>query len=271
MTTSGYQLLPVPKTKQCLVHVHACAEELGRVYHPDLPLNATPARLVQLLAQKGALGGKVEAGWCTRLRESYRAFSRADQVPSVVNMKAIVEHVRAHTDDDVAVCNGAGNYAIWVHRYFPYYQYGSQLAPTSGSMGYGLPAALAAASLKPTRQVIAFAGDGCFMMTCQELATAVQQGLKMIVLVVNNGMYGTIRMHQERRYPGRVSGTALQNPDFAAMARAFGALGECVTKTEEFPGAFARAQAYNGVALIEIQVDPDALTPGATLSQISQG
>jgi acetolactate synthase-1/2/3 large subunit len=167
-------------------------------------------------------------------------------------------------------CNGAGNYSAWVHRFHSYRSYGSQLAPTSGSMGYGTPAAVAAKIARPQATVVAWAGDGCFLMNGQELATAVQYGLKILVLVVNNGQYGTIRMHQEREYPGRVIGTQLANPDFAALARAYGAHGETVEKTEEFGAALERAMAAPGPALIELRSDPDAITPATTLSAIRE-
>ncbi|MBT6274622.1 MAG: hypothetical protein HOI95_10870, partial [Chromatiales bacterium] len=167
------------------------------------------------------------------------------------------------------ICNGAGNYSGWVHRYYTFKDYRTQLAPTSGSMGYGVPAAVAAKAVAPDRTVVSIAGDGCFMMTCQEMATAVQHGLGVIFIVANNGMYGTIRMHQERKYPGRLSATSLTNPDFAAMARSFGAHGERIASSDDFPAAFARAQASGGAALIELPIDPDALSPRLRLSDLT--
>jgi len=169
---------------------------------------------------------------------------------------------------DAIVTNGAGNFSAWVHRFWRWREYPTQLAPTSGAMGYGLPAAVAAKALAPHRTVICFAGDGDFLMSGQELATAAQYNLPIVVLVVNNGMYGTIRMHQERHYPGRVVGTELANPDFAAYARAFGAHGETVTQTSEFAAALDRSLAASTSALIELQIDPDAITPWTTLSAI---
>jgi acetolactate synthase-1/2/3 large subunit len=168
--------------------------------------------------------------------------------------------------DDAIIANGAGNFTVWVHRFFRYRRFRTQLAPQSGAMGYGVPAGIAAAVVHPDRIVVSFSGDGCFLMCGQELATAVQYGLKVIFVVVNNAMYGTIRMHQERRYPARVSGTDLVNPDFAAYARAFGARGETVVKTEEFGPAFERALAAGGPTLIELKVDPEAILPTATIS-----
>ena len=183
-------------------------------------------------------------------------------------MVRVVCWLRGRLPPDTIVANGAGNYAIWPGRFFRFRGFNTQLAPTSGSMGYGVPAAIGAKRLDPARTVVAFAGDGCFLMTGQDFATAVQYGLAVIVVVVDNGMYGTIRMHQEREYPGRVSGTALRNPDFAAYARAFGGHGESVERTEDFPAAFNRAAASGLPAILHVRVDPEAITPAATLSAI---
>jgi acetolactate synthase-1/2/3 large subunit len=185
-----------------------------------------------------------------------------------VQLAEIVAWLNQALGPEDIVTNGAGNYTVWVHRYFRYRRYRTQLAPTSGSMGYGVPAAMAAALRHPDRTVVCFAGDGCFLMHGQELATAVQHDARPIFVVVNNGSLGTIRAHQERRYPGRVSGTDLRNPDFAAYARAFGAHGETVTATAQFPEAFARARQSGRAAVIELRVDLEALTTSATLSQI---
>ena len=183
-------------------------------------------------------------------------------------MEEVVCHIRDVLPADTIVCNGAGNYTAWVHRYFRYRSRSSCMAPTSGSMGYGLPAAIAAKLAAPEREVVCFAGDGCFMMTSQEFATAVQYKLPITVVVANNGMFGTIRMHQERNYPGRLSGTSLVNPDFAALARSYGAFGAVVQHSSEFPAALEAARASNGPALIELRMDPEALTPRATLSEV---
>jgi len=169
---------------------------------------------------------------------------------------------------DAILTNGAGNYTVWVHRFYRYRQFGTQLAPTAGSMGYGVPAAIAAKLRYPEREVVAFAGDGCFLMNGQEFATAVQYGANIVCLVVNNQMLGTIRMHQERHFPGRVSGTELVNPDFKAYARAFGGYGEVVERTDEFPAAFDRARSSGKPAILELRIDPEALTPGQSLSEI---
>ena len=171
---------------------------------------------------------------------------------------------------DAIITNGAGIYSSWGHRFYRFHEYPSQLGPTSGAMGYGMPAAVAAKLVYPEREVVCLAGDGCFMMNGQEMATAVQYGLNLIVLVVNNGMLGTIRMHQEKSYPERVHGTALKNPDFAALARAYGAFGARIEKTAEFPDAFEEARKAGKPALLELVVDPEALTPNASLSEIRE-
>ena len=185
-------------------------------------------------------------------------------------MGEVMVTVRDRLPADAIFTNGAGNFSVWAHRFYEFRQYPTQLAPTSGAMGYGVPAAIAAKLLYPERDVVAMAGDGDFLMTGQELATAVQHGAAIVVLVVNNGMYGTIRMHQERHYPGRVSGTDLVNPDFAALARAFGAHGVAVERTEDFAAAFDEALACGRPALVELRVDPEALTPRATLTEIRE-
>ena len=268
MTTSGYTLLNPPQTAMPLIHMHADAEELGRVYHPTLAINAGVTTAAASLAVLGSVQRPADRHWLNAARADFEAFRCGQDSPGPVQMRAIVKSLNDILDDDAIVTNGAGNYAIWLHRFFAYRQYRTQLAPTCGSMGYGLPAAVAAAELYRDRQVVCFAGDGCFMMTCQEFATAVQYGLKLVVILVNNGMYGTIRMHQERHYPARVSATTLINPDFAAMARAMGGFGETVDKTAAFADAFARAQACSGPALIEIRIDPEALTPNNSLAEI---
>lgn len=191
--------------------------------------------------------------------------------PGDVQMGPIVSWLEENTAEDTIFTNGAGNYATWVHRFHRFRRFATQAAPTSGSMGYGLPAAVAAKRLFPEREVICFAGDGCFLMHGQEFATAVRYGLPIIAVVVNNGIYGTIRMHQEREYPGRVSATDLTNPDFAALAVAYGGHGETVERTEDFAPAFLRARESGKPAIIEIKLDPEAITPTRTLSDIRSG
>lgn len=268
MTTSGYTLIDIPNPRQQLVHVHPSPDELGTVYAPDLPITATAE---QFSAALDELPAPAEIAWRQRradLKAAYEAALAPIATPGDVQLEQVINTVSDLLPQDGVVANGAGNYAAFVHRYFKYKSYRSQLAPTSGSMGYGLPAAIAAKLAEPTRPVVAFAGDGCFMMTSQELATAVQYGLDIVTIICNNGMYGTIRMHQEKSYPGRVVGTTLVNPDFAAFARSFGAHGETVRHTEEFRPAFERALAAGKPSVIELKIDPEALTPRQSLSQI---
>ena len=271
MTTSGYTLIdPInpSSSTQTLVHIHAGAEELGRVYQADLMINATMATMARALA---AMPRVTPAGVEANVVEAnadYQAWQAQKVIPGAVQMWDVMQHLERVLPHDAIVTNGAGNYATWVHRFHRYRGFRTQLAPTSGAMGYGVPAAVAAKALHPDRVVVAFAGDGCFLMTGQELATAVQYQLNVIFIVVNNNMYGTIRMHQEREFPGHVYGTALVNPDFAAYARAFGASGEVVESTAEFAPALERAMKAGKPALIEIRIDPEAISPNTTLQAI---
>ena len=272
MTTGGYSLIDIPRPRQSLIHVHAGAEELGRVYQPELAINATPPAFAAAARALAPIADPPWAEWTRAARADYEENIRPTRGPGPVQMAEIVAWLRGRLPPEAIVTNGAGNYTAWVHRFHQYRRYRTQLAPTSGSMGYGLPAAVAAKAVRPAQPVICFAGDGCFLMHGQELATAVQYGLGIVVIVVNNGMYGTIRMHQEREYPGRVSSTGLTNPDFAAYARAFGAGGEAVERTEDFAPAFERAferaMAAGGPSLIELRLDPEAITPRSSLSEI---
>ena len=271
IASSDYSLLDIPVPKQALVHVHPSAEELGRVYAPTLPIHADPASFA---AAAAALTPPETIAWADRTRAAnagYHAWSdNPPPRPGAVDYAAIVQWLRDRLPDDAIICNGAGNYAIWLHRFLRYRGYGTQISPTSGSMGYGVPAAIAAKGLYPDRTVVAFAGDGCFLMNGQEFATAAQYGLPILVIVVDNGMYGTIRMHQERTYPGRVSGTGLENPDFAALARAYGGHGETVEATADFAGAYERAVSSAKPALIHLKVDPEAILPAATLTELRE-
>jgi len=269
-TTGGYTLVDLPVPRQRFIHVHPDPEEIGRVYTPTLGMASGVGGFLEALAQLPAESDETRREWARAANASYRAWSSPITCPGDVQLAAIVASLREHLPDDTIVTNGAGNYAGWIHRFHRYRRLGTQLGPTSGSMGYGVPAGVAAARRYPGRQVIAFAGDGCFLMHGQELATAVQYALPLVVLVANNGMYGTIRMHQERDYPGREIATALRNPDFAALARAYGATGEAVERTEDFVPALRRALAAGGPALIELRVDPEAIAPGRTLSQIRE-
>jgi acetolactate synthase-1/2/3 large subunit len=214
-----------------------------------------------------------KTGWAADTRRAHADFvewTEPPEIPGEVQLGEIMDWLGTRLPADAILTNGAGNYSAWPNRFYRYRAYRTLLGPTSGSMGYGLPAAVAAKRLYPERAVIAFAGDGCLLMTVQEFATACQYGLAILVIVINNSMYGTIRMHQERAYPGRVSGTGLENPDFAALARAFGGHGETVARTEDFAPAFERAVASGRPALIELRVDPEAITPNMTLSQIRE-
>ena len=271
MTTSGYTLFDPANTTQpaqTLVHIHAGAEELGRVYQADLMINATMAAMAHALAAMPRVTSADVAPNVHEANADYQAWQAQKTIPGAVQMWDVMQHLESVLAIDAILTNGAGNYATWVHRFHRYRGFRTQLAPTSGAMGYGVPAAIAAKALHPDRVVVAFAGDGCFLMTGQELATAVQYQLNVIFIVVNNNMYGTIRMHQERAFPGHVYGTALTNPDFAAYARAFGASGEVVETTAEFAPAFARAMNAGKPALIEIRIDPEAISPNTTLQAI---
>ena len=268
MTTSGYTLLHVPTPAQTLVHVHPGAEELGRVYQAELPILAGPEQFAAQVA-----GLRVEPRWTAwrdAARADYEAWQEAPPMPGALNLAECIAHMHDRVPDAI-VTNGAGNHTVWIHRFWRFHAYPTQLAPTSGAMGYGLPAAVAAKVVAPERTVICFSGDGDFLMLGQELATAVQYELPLVVLVVDNGMYGTIRMHQERQFPGRVVGTDLVNPDFAAYAQAFGAHGESVERTADFPAAFERALAAGRPAVVTLKIDPEAISPRSTLSGIRAG
>jgi len=268
MPMQGYSLLGIPAPKQTLIHVHASAEELGRVYQADLPINAGPRAFAEALAKIEPVNGSAWRAWGESARKDYEAWQVAPRSPGALQMGEVMSFLRDALPANAIIANGAGNFAVWVHRFYRYRQFGTELAPTSGSMGYGVPAGIAAKLVHPDRTVVAFAGDGDFLMTGQEFATAMQYGAAVIFIVVNNNMYGTIRMHQERNYPGRVSGSGLTNPDFAAYARAFGGFGAVVEKTEEFAPAFEAAQASGRPSILELRIDPEAITPRQSLSQI---
>jgi acetolactate synthase-1/2/3 large subunit len=269
MTTSGYTLLEAPVPRQRLVHVHPGIEEIGRVYQPAVGIVATPAEFLAALDAPRLANAQWRAQ-AQAAHADYDAWRTPRAAPGAVDPGAIVRLLDAQLPDDAIVTNGAGNYATWMHRAFRYRRYGTQLAPYSGSMGYGVPSAIAAKALHPERVVVSWNGDGCYLMNGQELATAVQYGLGVIFVVIDNGMYGTIRMHQERTYPGRVSGTELANPDFAALARAYGAHAETVRRTDEFAAAFGRARAHAGPSLIHVPIDAQALTPNASLDALRE-
>ena len=262
--SQGYSLLGVPDPGKRVVHVHPGAEELGRVYRPWLGINALPGRVAAALAEASG-GFKRDGEWMAAAHADYLEWSGTPPaMPGDVQMGEIVSWLRDHLDDDAIITNGAGNYAIWIHRFWRYRSWNSQLAPVSGSMGYGLPAALAAKLEEPERTVVCFAGDGCFQMTMQDFATAVQYGANIIVIVVDNGQYGTIRMHQTRRFPGRDCATRITNADFAAYAEACGGAAWRVEKTEDFFTAFRQARKAGKPALIHVKIAPEALGPGIT-------
>jgi acetolactate synthase-1/2/3 large subunit len=270
MTTGGFSLIDIPNPTQRLIHVHAGAEELGHIYQPELAINASSDRFIAALAA-AEFTAQAQTDRDTAVasaHQDYLDWNRSISVAGEVQFSDIIHSVRNLSGDDAILCNGAGNNTGWLHRFFRYRSYRTQLAPTSGTMGYGLPAAIAAKLRYPDRCVVAVAGDGDFMMNGQELATAMQYQANIIVIVVNNGIYATIRMHQEREYPHRVIGTDMINPDFIALARAYGAHGELVVKTDDFEAAFERSKAAGKPALIEVRLDPEILTPTATVESL---
>jgi acetolactate synthase-1/2/3 large subunit len=267
MTTSGYTLLDSPVPRQKLIHVHAGAEEPGRVFQPELGIASGPGVFARACAALPPIENPAWKGAAAEARADYTAWSARREIPGKVQMWDVVDYLNQHAADAIYT-NGAGNFATWLHRFHRYTGFRSQLAPTSGAMGYGVPAAIAAKIARPERTVICFAGDGDFLMSGMELATAVQYNAPIVIVILNNGMYGTIRMHQEKQYPGRVVGTDLQNPHFAALARSFGAMGEIVEETAQFGPAYERIVASGKPGVIDIHLDPQAITPNTTLDKI---
>ena len=263
--TRGYTTLEPPHTPQTFVHVHADPGELGRVYEPDLGVVADSAAFIAAIEP---LDGARWQDWTDSAHADFVASLRHRPSPGELDLGDVMEHLRERLPPDSVITNGAGNFTVWAHRFYAFRRYGTQLAPCSGTMGYGVPAAVAAKLLHPERIVVCVSGDGDFLMSGHELAAARQEGAAIVVLLVNNGMYGTIRMHQERQFPGRVVGTDLVNPDFVALARAYGAYAEPVARSEDFPAAFERALAAGRSALLELRVDPEAISPRATLTEI---
>ncbi|MGV8918084.1 MAG: thiamine pyrophosphate-binding protein [Pseudomonas sp.] len=266
--SGGYSLIKSPLPTQPLVHVHPDPQELGRVYQARLPILSSLRGFAHALERLPTIKQQPWKEWTEAARADYVAHSTppaAHPQLAGVDLAQVVAHLNDVLPDDAVITNGAGNYTVWVHRFYRYRHPGTELAPTNGAMGYGFPAAIAAKLQRPERSVVCFAGDGCFMMYPQELATAVQFGAPLVVIVVNNGMLGTIRMHQEREYPGRVSATDLVNPDFVSFAQSFGAHGELVERTEDFPAAFQRAQQAGVPALIELRTDSRQISPQARL------
>ncbi|WP_028717422.1 thiamine pyrophosphate-binding protein [Paracoccus sp. J39] len=269
--TNGYTIMDIPCPRQRLIHVYPGPDEIGHVYRPELGIVSDPASFALALAAGGAVRGDWD-DWRKAARADFEAWTAPRTSPGAIQMCEIMAWLDESLPEDTIYTNGAGNFTVWLHRFHRYRRFGTQVAPICGSMGYGIPAALAAKFARPEASVICIAGDGDFQMTCTELATAAAHGLKIRILILNNGMLGTIRMHQERHYPARVSGTDLArgNPDFTALARSYGAHAERVERTTDFAAAFARADTHDGPAVIEIMIDPEALTPGASLSQIRQ-
>ena len=276
MTTSGYTLLEAPIPKQKLIHIHSDALELGRVYQADLMINSGMKQIAEALAKMNPVEAKT---WQHTVNEGKAELLAWRQEPGIfsqekapLNLWQVVQIIQRLAPEDSIITNGAGNYATWAHRYFTYGGFRTQLAPTSGAMGYSVPSGIAAKIIHPERTVITFAGDGEYLMNGQELATAVQYKVGVIIIVFNNSMFGTIRMHQEKEFPGRVSGTELHNPNFAALALAYGATGEVVNTTEEFEPALARALEHTRQnqlpALIELRYDGNLITPGASLADL---
>jgi acetolactate synthase I/II/III large subunit len=266
LTSQGYTLFDIPVPQMTLVHAYPGAEELGRVYRPHLPIHATPQAFAAALDN---LKPRRPAPDVSAAHQDYLDWSeKALPQPGAVNLSQIMLWLRNHLPADAILCNGAGNYSGWIHRFFRFRRLGTQMGTVCGFMGYGVPAAVAMKGLYPQRKVLALAGDGDFLMTGQEFATAVQYGLPIIVLVFDNATLGTIRMHQEREYPGRVSATDLRNPDFAAMARSFGGFGATVEKTADFAPAFLAAEGSGVPALLHVKFDAEGITPSTTLSAI---
>lgn len=264
MTTDGYTLLSVPVPAQKLVHVHGSDREIGKIYQPTLGIQAGPNAFALSLSP---VSGKW-AAWRANARHAWEDSFELDPLPSPVDMGEATAHLRSILPDDVILTNGAGNFTVWPNKFFKFGKNARLLAPQSGAMGYGLPAAIAAKVADPDRTVVCFAGDGDFQMNCQELATALQYEAQPIVLILNNGIYGTIRAHQENHYPARVSGTDMINPDFVKLAQAYGMHAERVSRTADFPDAFARAMASKTGAVLDLEISPEALTPRRTLSQM---
>ncbi len=270
MTTDAYTLFDAPKPKQKLIHSHISDREIGKIYSPDLPIHSGPNQFCKLLSTITLNTDITDSwqDWTKAARLGFEQSLEAPAQPSPVDMVSVMKLLRDQLPDDAIITNGAGNFATWPSKFLKFTKQMRLLAPQSGAMGYGVPASIAAKIAEPDRLVLCFAGDGDFQMNCQELGTAMQAGAAPIILILNNGTYGTIRMHQERTYPERVSGTELENPDFVALAKAYGFHSEKVEATEEFGPAFERAKASKTGSVLELMVSAEALTPRQTLSQM---
>ena len=270
MTSGGYTLFSIPRPAQRMVHVHPSSDELGRVYQAELMINAGMREFAGMAARLAPVDSSRWRDWTHRGREDYLKNLKHGPMPGALDLGEVMAFLRKRLPDNAIITNGAGNYSGWVQRFYQYTGFRTQLAPTNGAMGYGVPSGIAAKVVHPDRVVVSFSGDGCFTMNGQELATAMQYDLPVLFVVVNNSMYGTIRMHQEREYPARVYATALKNPDFAALAKAYGLHGEVVNKTAEFEPAFERAIASNKPALLELRIDPEAITTRTSLTAVRE-
>jgi acetolactate synthase-1/2/3 large subunit len=268
ITSQSYSLMGIPDPGKVLIHVHAGAEELGRVFRPSLPIQSGMPEFAAAAAALPPVPEPRWSDWAAAVRSEYEAGLVPTTAGAALDLGKVMTWMRDRLPDDAIVTSDAGNFSGWPNRFLQYRRPGRQLGPTSGAMGYGVPAAVAAKLVHPDRLVVGFCGDGGFMMTGQEIATSMLEGVGPIILVFNNAMYGTIRMHQERRFPGRVVGTALKNPDFLGLARAYGVFGASVARTEEFAPAFEEAAAGKGPAIIELKMDPEMITTRTTLSEI---
>ena len=269
MTTRGYRLVVPPRPNQTLVHVHPDPDELGRVYQPTLAICAGSAEFLRAAAAMPPVDAGAWRDSTARAHQEYlESVEPTSGLPGRLEMGKVMAYLRERLPPEAILTTDAGNFSAWMHRHYVYRTFPSQVGPTSGAMGYGIPAAIAARYLYPDRPAVAFCGDGGALMTGQEIATAMHHGIDPVILVVNNAMYGTIRMHQEREYPGRVIGTTLTNPDFVTWAESFGAFAVRVERTEEFPGALEAAMSAGRAAVIELRIDPELITTRATLSQI---
>ena len=269
MTTRGYRLVAPPCPRQKIVHVHPDPGELGRVFQPALAICAGSTEFLRAAAAMPPVDASAwrDSTACAHA-EYLESVEPTGGLPGPVEVGKVMAHLRERLPHEAILTTDAGNFSAWMHRHYVYRTFPSQIGPTSGAMGYGIPAAIAARHVYPHRPVVAFCGDGGALMTGQEIATAVHHGIDPVILVVNNSMYGTIRMHQEREYPDRVIGTDLTNPDFVAWARSFGAFAARVERTDDFPGAFDAASSAGRAAVVELRIDPELITTRATLAQI---
>ncbi len=267
ISTLGYTLFSVPEAKQKIIHVHVSTDEIGKVYVPTLAVHASPGAVARQLADAGALEGD-RSRWCERARKQFTDSLKCPAQPGDVDMGVVCAHLRDVLPDDVIITNGAGNFTAWPNRFLTYGPNARLLAPQNGTMGFGLPAAIAAKKVMPERTVVCFAGDGDFQMNCQELGSAMQYDALPVVLIINNGSYGTIRMHQESHYPDRTSATDIVNPDYLALGKAYGMHTEVVDRTDQFAAAFERACSSDTGALLDIQINIESLTPGRSLTEI---